>query len=200
MTITTTAMPSEPALQVRGGRVGRAVLDAWVVTLRNLRRATRIPEMIVFATVQPVMLVLLLSYVFGDAIKMPGTSSYREFLMAGIFTQTLALTTGTTAISMAHDLHKGLIDRFQSLPIDRSAFLAGRTLADWLQNAVILVVMSACGLIVGWRIHDGIAKAAAAYALMMLLAYAMSWIGSSSGSASGRRTPRRARPSSGSTR
>lgn len=133
--------------------------------------------MIVLATIQPVMLVLLLSYVFGNAIKMPGTSSYRELLMAGIFTQTLALTTGSTAIGMADDLHKGLIDRFRSLPMDRSAFLVGRTLADWLQDAVILVVMSACGLIIGWRIHDGLVNAAAGYALMMLLAYAMSWIG-----------------------
>jgi ABC transporter DrrB family efflux protein len=170
-------MLTVPMAQVPQGRTVRLAADAWVVTLRNLRRATRVPEIVVFTTIQPVMLVLLLSYVFGDAIKMPGASSYRELLMAGIFTQTLALTTATTAITMADDAHNGLIDRFRSLPMHRAALLTGRTLADWLQDAVILVLMSACGLVVGWRIHDGPAKAAAGYALMMLLAYAMSWVG-----------------------
>jgi len=158
-------------------RVWWPIADSWVVTLRNLRRATRIPEMVVFAAVQPVMLVLLLSYVFGNAIKMPETGSYRELLIPGIFTQTLALTSAVTAIGVADDLHKGLLDRFRSLPMARSAFLAGRTIADLLQNLVVLTIMSGCGLIVGWRIHDGLAKAVGGYALLLLFGYAMSWIG-----------------------
>ena len=154
--------------------------DGWVVTLRNLRRMTRIPEMVVFATIQPIMFVLLFSFVFGGAIPVAGgggTHAYREYLLPGIFTQTLAFTTGTTAVGLADDLHKGLVDRFRSLPMARSAVLLGRTVADWIQNLFVLLIMSLCGLAVGWRIHNGFFPALAAFLLLMLFAYAMSWIG-----------------------
>jgi ABC-2 type transport system permease protein len=154
--------------------------DCWVVALRNLRRMTRIPEMVVFATIQPVMFVLLFAYVFGGAIPVPGHSganAYRELLIPGIFVQTLAFTTGATAVGLADDLHKGLIDRFRSLPMSRAAVLAGRTAADWMQNLFVLLIMAICGFIVGWRIHDGFVKALAAFALLMLFCFAMSWIG-----------------------
>ena len=95
--------------------------------------------------------------------------------------QTLAFTAATTSVGLADDLHKGLIDRFRSLPISRSAVLAGRTTADWLQNLFVLLVMAACGLVVGWRIHDGFLKALAGFVLLMLFAYAMSWIGATIG-------------------
>jgi ABC-2 type transport system permease protein len=94
-----------------------------------------------------------------------------------VFTQTLAFTTGTTAVGLADDLHKGLVDRFRSLPMARSAVLLGRTVADWIQNVFVLVVMAVCGLLVGWRIHDGAPKAIGAFLVLMLFAYAMSWIG-----------------------
>jgi len=156
-----------------------AVHDGWVVTLRNLRRMTRIPEMVVFATIQPIMFVLLFAFVFGGAIPVGGggQQAYREYLLPGIFTQTLAFTTGTTAVGLADDLHKGLVDRFRSLPMARSAVLVGRTVADWLQNCLVLAIMALCGLAVGWRIHNGALKAIGAVLLVMLFSYAMSWIG-----------------------
>jgi ABC-2 type transport system permease protein len=156
-----------------------AFYDGWVVTLRNLRRMTRIPEMVVFATIQPIMFVLLFAFVFGGAIPVGGggTHAYREYLLPGIFTQTLAFTTGTTAVGLADDLHKGLVDRFRSLSMARSAVLLGRTVADWIQNLFVLAIMALCGLAVGWRIHGGVLKAIAAFLLVMLFAYAMSWIG-----------------------
>jgi ABC-2 type transport system permease protein len=154
--------------------------DGWVVTLRNLRRMTRIPEVVVFATIQPIMFVLLFSYVFGGAIPLAGSGgshSYREYLLPGIFTQTLAFTTGTTAVGLADDLQKGLVDRFRSLPMARSAVLLGRTVADWIQNLFVLLIMALCGVAIGWRIHDGFWRALAAFLLVMLFAYAMSWVG-----------------------
>jgi ABC-2 type transport system permease protein len=173
-----------PPAPLGGGGVLTALHDAWVVTLRNLRRMTRIPEMVVFSSIQPIMFVLLFAFVFGGAIPVPGaagSTAYREFLLPGIFVQTLAFTAATTSVGLADDLHKGLIDRFRSLPISRSAVLAGRTTADWLQNLFVLLVMALCGLAVGWRIHDGFLKALAGFALLMLFAYAMSWIGATIG-------------------
>jgi ABC-2 type transport system permease protein len=159
--------------------IAGAFYDGWVVTLRNLRRMTRIPEMVVFATIQPIMFVLLFAFVFGGAIPVGGGGqhAYREYLLPGIFTQTLAFTTGTTAVGLADDLHKGLVDRFRSLPMARSAVLVGRTVADWLQNILVLAIMALCGLAVGWRIHDGVLKGVAGILLVMLFSYAMSWIG-----------------------
>ncbi|MEZ0093527.1 ABC transporter permease [Streptacidiphilus sp. EB129] len=159
-----------------GGRQARVLADGWVVTLRNLRRLTRIPELGVLAIVQSVMFLLLFSYVFGDAIPVPG-GDYRGFLMAGIFTQTVAFGVGATAVGLADDLHKGLIDRFRSLPMARSAVLSGRTAADLIQNVLIVVVMSGCGLLVGWRLHRGLTMALAAFGLILLFGFAMSWIG-----------------------
>ncbi len=169
---------SAPVARHLPGLTG-AFYDGWVVTLRNLRRMTRIPEMVVFATIQPIMFVLLFAFVFGGAIPVSGggTHAYREYLLPGIFVQTLAFTTGTTAVGLADDLHKGLVDRFRSLPMARSAVLLGRTVADWIQNLFVLAIMALCGLAVGWRIHDGFWKALAAFLLVMLFSYAMSWIG-----------------------
>ncbi|MFL6113930.1 MAG: ABC transporter permease [Catenulispora sp.] len=169
-----------PPVPVGGGGLPTVLHDAWVVTLRNLRRMTRMPEMVVFSSIQPVMFVLLFAFVFGGAIPVPGAegkSAYREFLLPGIFVQTLCFTAATTSVGLADDLHKGLIDRFRSLPIARSAVLAGRTTADWLQNLFVLVVMAVCGVVVGWRINNGFPKAVAGFVLLMLFAYAMSWIG-----------------------
>ena len=173
-----------PPVPLGGNSVLTALHDAWVVTLRNLRRMTRIPEIVVFSSIQPIMFVLLFAFVFGGAIPVPGAAgktAYREFLLPGIFVQTLAFTAATTSVGLADDLQKGLIDRFRSLPISRSAVLAGRTTADWLQNLFVLLVMAVCGLVVGWRIHDGFLKALGGFALLMLFAYAMSWIGATIG-------------------
>ncbi|HEX6919875.1 MAG TPA: ABC transporter permease [Actinomycetes bacterium] len=152
-----------------------AAVDGFTVTKRNLIKIKRIPDLLIFTTIQPVMFVLLFAYVFGGAITVPG-GGYREFLMAGIFVQTVAFGSAITAIGLADDLQKGIIDRFRALPMARSAVLVGRTTSDLFNNVIVLVVMSICGIIVGWRIHNGVLSALGAYALMLAFAYAMSWV------------------------
>jgi ABC-2 type transport system permease protein len=154
-----------------------AVRDGRIVAWRNLKRVPRIPELAVFAILQSIMFVLLFAFVFGGAIPLPGGGSYREFLMPGIFAQTLGFATVTTAIGIADDMSKGLIDRFRSLPMARSAVLSGRTLADVFYNAGILVVLMLSGLAVGWRVHTGVGHFVLAVAILLFFAFAMAWIG-----------------------
>ncbi|WP_322770090.1 ABC transporter permease [Frankia sp. Cr1] len=153
------------------------VADSLVVAWRNLKRIPRIPELAIVAILQSVMFVLLFSYVFGGAIPLPGGGSYREYVMAGIIAETLTFAAATTAIGITDDLAKGLIDRFRSLPMARSAFLTGRTVSDVVYNAVILAVLMLSGLVVGWRVRNGPIRFLAAVALGLLFAYAMAWIG-----------------------
>jgi ABC transporter DrrB family efflux protein len=163
-----------------GGSLGRSVRDSLVVARRNLIRMTRIPEMVIFGLIQPIMFVVLFSYVFGGSMNVGGTTDpdvYREFLMAGIFAQTVTFATAGAGAGIADDMHKGLIDRFRSLPMARGAVLTGRTLADLVQTALTVVVLAIVALLVGWRIHEGIPKALGAFALLLLLGYAFSWIG-----------------------
>ncbi|GGW70365.1 ABC transporter permease [Streptomyces xantholiticus] len=163
----------------RGG-IGQSVNDSLVVAKRNLIRMTRIPEMIIFGMIQPVMFVVLFSYVFGGSMQIGNSTApevYREFLMAGIFAQTVTFATAGAGAGIADDMHKGLIDRFRSLPMARGAVLTGRTLADLVQTALTVVVLVVVALLVGWRIHEGIPKALGAFALLLLLGYAFSWIG-----------------------
>ncbi|MFD9565949.1 ABC transporter permease [Streptomyces sp. NPDC059994] len=171
--------PHLTAPQPRGGIV-QSVNDSLVVAKRNLIRMMRIPEMIIFGLIQPIMFVVLFSYVFGGSVNIAGSTDpaqYREFLMAGIFAQTVTFATAGAGAGIADDMHKGLIDRFRSLPMARGAVLTGRTLADLVQTALTLVVLAAVGLLVGWRVHHGIPKALGAFALLLLLGYAFSWIG-----------------------
>lgn len=178
----TTATPAKTtAPQPRGG-IMQSVHDSLVVTKRNLIRMTRIPEMVIFGMIQPVMFVVLFAYVFGGAIPVPGQQGndpaiYREYLMAGIFAQTVTFATAGAGAGIADDMHKGLIDRFRALPMARGAVLTGRTLADLVQTALTMLVLIICAVIVGWRIHEGFVKALAAIALLLLLGYAFSWIG-----------------------
>ncbi|WP_018351242.1 ABC transporter permease [Longispora albida] len=152
-----------------------ALSDGWVVAKRNLIKIKRIPDLLIFSTIQPIMFVLLFAYVFGGAIPTQGVD-YKEYLMAGIFTQTVAFGAAITAIGLAEDLQKGTIDRFRSLPMSRAAVLIGRTTSDLLNNVLVVAVMSICGLIVGWRIHNGFFKAIAGFLLLLAFAYAMSWV------------------------
>ena len=162
----------------RGSRIhGSALADTFVVTWRNLKRIPRIPELAAFAILQSVMFVLLFAYVFGGAIPLPGGGSYREYLMPGIFAQTLTFAAATTTVGVTDDMAKGLIDRFRSLPMARSAFLTGRTFSDVVYNAGILVVLMLSGLAVGWRVREGLVSFVAAVTLALLYAYAMSWLG-----------------------
>ncbi|MDX3577502.1 MULTISPECIES: ABC transporter permease [unclassified Streptomyces] len=161
--------------------LGQSVRDSLVVAKRNLIRMSRIPEMVIFGLVQPIMFVVLFSYVFGGSINVPGAglspSGYREFLMAGIFAQTVTFATAGAGAGIADDMHKGLIDRFRSLPMARGAVLTGRTLADLVQTTLTLVVLALVALLVGWRTHENFGKVLAGFGLLLLLGYAFSWIG-----------------------
>ncbi len=163
------------------GGVRQALGDGYVVMWRNLKRIPRIPELAIFAVLQSIMFVLLFAFVFGGAILLPGyeglTNAYREYLMPGIFAQTLAFASATTAIGFAEDSKKGIIDRFRSLPMARSAVLSGRTVADVIYNAGILVVLMLSGLAVGWGVNSSIPEFLAGVALLLAFAFAMSWVG-----------------------
>jgi ABC transporter DrrB family efflux protein len=153
------------------------IADGLVIAWRTLKRVPRIPELAIFAILQSIMFVVLFAYVFGGAIPLPGGGSYREYLMPGIFVQTLAFAGITTAIAFADDMTKGIIDRFRSLPMARSAVLSGRTFADVIYTLGILVVLMASGLVVGWRVHSSLGDFLLAVALMIFFTYAMAWVG-----------------------
>jgi len=154
-----------------------AVSDGVVIAWRTLKRVPRIPELAIFAILQSIMFVLLFAVVFGGAIPLPGGGSYREYLMPGIFIQTLAFASITTAIGFADDMTKGIIDRFRSLPMARSAVLSGRTFADVIYTFGILIVLMLSGLVVGWRVNSGLGDFLLAVALMVFFTYAMAWVG-----------------------
>ena len=178
MAVTTGAIGSAVPTQRSG--VLQSLRDSRVVAKRNLRRMTRIPEIVVFGMMQPVMFVLLFTYVMGGAIKV-GTSSdptaYKQFLMAGIFAQTVTFAVAGASAGIAEDMTKGLVDRFRSLPMARSAVLVGRTLADLVQTALTLVVLGLVAFLIGWRIHKSVLEALCGFLLLLLLGYAFSWIG-----------------------
>ncbi|MGK5449329.1 ABC transporter permease [Streptomyces radiopugnans] len=180
MSTTTGSAPATRAPRAGGG-IGQSVTDSLTIAKRNLLRMMRIPEMVIFGLIQPVMFVVLFSYVFGGSISIPGAGvdagAYREFLMAGIFAQTVTFATAGAGAGIAEDMHKGLIDRFRSLPMARGAVLTGRTLADLVQTALTLVVLAVVAMIVGWRAHEGVLKALAGFGLLLLLGYAFTWIG-----------------------
>lgn len=158
-----------------GGPV-QALRDSMVVAWRNIRGGLRVPDTLIYMFIQPIMFVVLFAYVFGGAIKIPGVD-YKEFLMAGIFVQTMAFACAPASVGLADDMHKGLIDRFRSLPMARSGVIAGRVVADLVNQVVVLVIMMVCGVIVGWRFHNGIGQFLAAVGLMLLFAFAMLWVG-----------------------
>jgi ABC transporter DrrB family efflux protein len=153
----------------------QALGDGAVVAKRNLIKIKRVPDLLVFTTLQPIMFVLLFAYVFGGAINVPGVN-YREFLMAGIFAQTVVFGATLTGAGLADDMQKGVIDRFRSLPMSRSAVLFGRTLSDVLNNVIVVMVMALTGLVVGWRVHTSVLEAAAGFGLLLLFSYSFSWI------------------------
>ncbi|MBM7171883.1 ABC transporter permease [Streptomyces sp. G44] len=176
-TLTDAAHPARPR---RAGGIGQSVRDSLVVAQRNLIRMSRIPEMVIFGLIQPIMFVVLFSYVFGGSMKIGAStdpSVYRNFLMAGIFAQTVTFATAGAGAGIADDMHKGLIDRFRSLPMARGAVLTGRTIADLVQTALTLLVLAVVALLVGWRVHEGVGKALGAFGLLLLLGYAFTWVG-----------------------
>ena len=172
MTATSTTRPAAAS-----GTLGSAARDGLIIMWRNLKRIPRIPELAIFAVLQSIMFVVLFAYVFGGAIPLPGGGSYNDFLMPGIFAQTFVFASATTAIGMTDDVNKGIIDRFRSLPMARSAVLTGRSFADVIYNGGILIVLMLTGLFVGWRVQTGIAELIAGVGLLLLFAYAMAWLG-----------------------
>ncbi|SDN60427.1 ABC transporter efflux protein, DrrB family [Klenkia soli] len=150
--------------------------DSLVITRRNLIKVKRVPDLIVFATLSPIMFVLLFRYVFGGAITLPDGITYAEFLLPGIFAQTVVFGSTTTGASIADDLQKGLVDRFRSLPMSRSAVLIGRTVADLGLNAISIVVMALTGLLVGWRINSSVPEAIGGFLILLVFAFAVSWM------------------------
>jgi len=159
------------------------VSDAMVMTKRNLLRYRRIPALLVFSTVQPVMFVLLFVYVFGGAVKgaLPPHTKYVNFLMPGIFVQTSVFGSSQTGVGLAEDLTKGMIDRFRSLPMARSAVLAGRTMGDAVRNTFVVVLMTVVGTAVGFRFHGGFLPAVVALIVVVAFGYAFSWISATIG-------------------
>jgi ABC-2 type transport system permease protein/oleandomycin transport system permease protein len=167
--------PTHATHEVQSRRLRWALADALVLARRNLRKVPRIPEQLLFATIQPVMFVLLFRYVFGGAITVSGTS-YVNYLMAGIFVQTVAFGSMNTGTGLAEDMQKGLIDRFRSLPMAPSAVITGRTLADLVLNSFVVGVMLAVGVLVGFRPDGTLADWLAAVGLLLLFSYALSWV------------------------
>ena len=152
-----------------------AVRDALLLAERNLRRIPRNPDLLVGVTFQPVMFVVLFTYVFGGAINTPGYD-YVDFLLPGIVIQMIAFTGYATALGISDDLRKGLVDRFRSLPIARSAMLAGRTFSDIAMNVIALVTMTVVGFVVGFSFDSTVAEIVAGFGLVLLFGYAMSWV------------------------
>jgi ABC-2 type transport system permease protein len=149
--------------------------DGWTVTRRNLFKIRRSPDLLVFAVLQPIMFVLLFSQVYGGAISVEGTD-YTQFLMAGIFAQTVVFGATFSGSAMAQDLKEGLIDRFRTLPMSSSAVLIGRTNSDLVLNAISMAIMMLTGLLVGWRVNSSPGEFLAGLALLLLFSYAFSWV------------------------
>ena len=159
----------------RHSRLYWALADALVLAKRRLVQIPRIPDELIFATVQPIMFVVLFRFVFGGAIRGAGPN-YANFLMAGIFVQTVIFGATTTGVGLAQDLEKGLVDRFRALPMAKSAVLTGRTIADLVRNLFVVIVMLVVGLIVGFRPSGNPLAWLGAIALILLVSFAFSWI------------------------
>lgn len=161
-----------PVDERRGSPLG----DTWVVARRGLLHIRRHPEALADVTIQPIMFVLLFAYVFGGAIQVKG-GSYREFLMGGVFAQTIVFGAFGVAVALASDRTNGAIDRFRSLPMARGSVLAGHAVASLLRAMLPIILMSLCGLVVGWRIHSSLLDAVGGYTLMIAFSFAIIWLG-----------------------
>jgi ABC transporter DrrB family efflux protein len=155
-----------------------AVTDARVVTARNLRHFIRQPQLLIFSTIQPIMFVLLFTYVFGGAVRgaLPGGVKYIDFLLPGIFVQSVAFRATQTAVGLSEDLERGVVDRFRSMPMARSAVLLGRTIADLVRNVLIIGLMIAVGYVIGFRFHAGLLGAIASVLVVSAFGFGLSWI------------------------
>jgi ABC transporter DrrB family efflux protein len=156
--------------------VARVIADGSVVAKRNLIKIKRVPDLLVFTTLSPIMFVLLFAYVFGGSIQVPGVD-YKEFLLPGIVAQTMVFSSAIVAMGLTNDLQKGIVDRFKSLPISRSSVLVGRSISSLIHSSIGIVVMGLTGLLIGWRIREGVTKAVLAYVLLLAFGFSMVWLG-----------------------
>ena len=153
-----------------------ALRDSWAEATRHLRVIPRNIELLIFAVIQPIMFVLLFVYVFGGAISVPGYDDYKQFLIPGVFAQTVVFGSSFTSLGMAEDMQKGYIDRLRSLPMSRSAVLIGRTVSDLVRNVITFVVMLAVAFAIGFRFEGSLLEALVATLLLLAFAYALSWV------------------------
>lgn len=172
----TTLISSTPG-RLSGNGLRWLVSDSLTIMRRNLAHIRRMPEKLMDVTVQPVLFYVLFVYVFGSAIVLPGNGSYRDFLVPGIFTMTMMTPFQSTAVGFSSDTSNGIIDRFRSLPIGRSAVLIGRALADLIETSLGLVILLACTLIGGWRPDNSVGEVIAAFGILLLFAFSMNWLG-----------------------
>jgi ABC transporter DrrB family efflux protein len=176
MAVADVALTAPTASSAPRPTYGWALSDALTITWRNLKAMSRTPEVIVFSTIQPIIFVLTFRYVFGGAIQVPGQLPYVDFLMPGVFVQTVAFGAMNTGIGLSDDLHKGLIERFRSLPMARSAVLVGRSLSDLVRNVGVVLLMIGVGFLVGYRIHTSAVPFIGSILLLLLFSLAFSWI------------------------
>jgi ABC-2 type transport system permease protein len=168
----------DPVLEPRGpSRVRWAAADSWTLTGRALAHWTRRPDQIIFGLLFQVMLVVMMAYLLGGQMEVPGGGDYREFLMPGMFAMTMLFGIEVTFAAVVADTAKGVTDRFRAMPMASSAVVLGRGTADLLNSALSLTVMVGCGLLIGWRWHEGTGKAVAALGLLLLLRFALLWLG-----------------------
>ena len=176
--MTTTSESAMPAgVESGGSDLAWAVRDSWALTKRNLRTTLRQPQLLVFATIQPVIFILLFRFVFGGAITAPGDIDYVNYLLTGIFVQTITFAAIQTGIGLSEDLSKGVVDRFKSMHLSRAAVLAGRTGADLVRNFLVILVMIAVGYAVGFEFTNGIAGPLLAVLLLLAWGFVFSWVG-----------------------
>ena len=173
--MTTVTAPAAAPVAAPGSRLGWAVTDTLTIAGRNLRTITRLPQLLVFSTIQPVIFVLLFRYAFGGAIRTPGVP-YVDYLMPGIFAQTVTFGALGTGVGLADDLQKGLIERFRSLPMARSAVLGGRIVSDLVRNMFVVALMCAVGYLVGFRVHTNPLAFLGGLAVLLLFACSLSVI------------------------
>jgi ABC transporter DrrB family efflux protein len=163
--------------QARDRRIPLSVVrDTSAIVKRNLLGYLRVPQLLVFSTIQPVIFVIMFRYVFGGAIGKVQGVPYVDFLMPGIFVQTVVFGSIATSIGLATDMKSGLMERFHALPMARSAVLTGRTLADLLRNVFVVILMMTVGFLVGWRIHTNVLGLIAGGLVVLMFGFAMSWI------------------------
>jgi ABC-2 type transport system permease protein len=168
----TTALAPEPTF---AARLGWQLRDSLVLARRNLAHVRQIPEKLIDVTLQPLMFVLLFAYVFGGVIHVPG--GFHQYLFGGVAVQTLAFGMMGPGVAIATDLREGVVDRFRSLPIARSAYLLGHLLAELAASTIAIAVLTASGVLIGWRIHTDLPHAVAGFALMIAIAATMIWFG-----------------------